>query len=214
MIKNSILVLWLSCCVSFFFMWHLMPVRFFFIIIRRIISVIKLYFCWIVFYCGFFEMNCLSIVLSIYGLKWVSNKSPFWYAALFYSSHHVVVSMFGLQHGNNFLQVLHICLLWTFRRTEYGDDAFSDVGQIDSVLFFHDLFRSHGCLQRHRKWNARVWEWKSWKILRSEHFYSRTANVCRAFIWVYAVSAGGRKKKKQIILVHATIFEFKCGQPY
>lgn len=64
--------------------------------------------------------------------------------ALSVPSHHVVVSVLGLQHDNNLLQVLQVSLVRTFRRAEDGDDAFSDVGQIDSLCFFHDCFPSHG----------------------------------------------------------------------
>lgn len=51
---------------------------------------------------------------------------------------HVVVSMLGLQHENNLLQVLQVDLLWTSGRAEDGDDAFGDVRQIYSQLFLHD----------------------------------------------------------------------------
>lgn len=52
--------------------------------------------------------------------------------------------MFGLQHENNLLQALQVELIWIFRRAEYGDDAFSDVGQINPLWFLHDWFRSRG----------------------------------------------------------------------
>ena len=48
-----------------------------------------------------------------------------------------MVSVLGPQHENNLLQVLQVDLFWTLRRAPYGDDAFSDVGQIDSLRFLH-----------------------------------------------------------------------------
>lgn len=52
-------------------------------------------------------------------------------------SHHVVVSVLGLQHGNDLQQVLQVDLVGTLSGADYGDDAFSGVRQIDS-LFLHD----------------------------------------------------------------------------
>lgn len=74
--------------------------------------------------------------------------SPFtWYltSCLFQQPHHVVVSMLGLQQEKNLTQVLQVDVLGTFKGTEYGDDAFSDVGQIDSLRLFHDRCQSRGC---------------------------------------------------------------------
>lgn len=48
--------------------------------------------------------------------------------------------MFWLQHDNKLLQVLQVGLLCAFEGAENGDDALSDVGQIDSSWFLHDWF--------------------------------------------------------------------------
>ena len=63
-----------------------------------------------------------------------------WYltSCLFQQPHHVFVSMLGLQQQKNLPQVLQVDVLRTVRGAEYGDDAFSDVGQIYSLRLFHD----------------------------------------------------------------------------
>lgn len=59
-------------------------------------------------------------------------------------SHHVVVSMLGLQHRNDLLQVLQVRVLRTPGRTEDADDALRDVRQIHLTLFLHVGFLLHG----------------------------------------------------------------------
>lgn len=57
--------------------------------------------------------------------------------SLFHPSHHVVVSVLGLQHKNDLMQVSPIDLLRTFSGAVYSYDAFSDVGQIELLQFLH-----------------------------------------------------------------------------
>lgn len=53
-------------------------------------------------------------------------------------SHHVVVPVLCLQHENDLLQALCVAGLRTVGRTEDGDDALSDVGEINVLQFGHD----------------------------------------------------------------------------
>lgn len=66
-------------------------------------------------------------------------------------SHHVVVPVLGLQHENDLLQALCVAGFGTLGRAEYGDDALSDVGEINLLQFRHDCCWSHGSLA-YRKW--------------------------------------------------------------
>lgn len=69
-------------------------------------------------------------------------------------THQEVVFVFGLQHGQDVLQVLQIDMLRTLGGTQHADDAFSDVGQIGSLRLLHgprwktETCRSSRCLQK------------------------------------------------------------------
>lgn len=52
-------------------------------------------------------------------------------------SHHVVVPVLGLQHEDDLLQALCVAGLRAVDRTEYGDDALGDVGEINLLQLGH-----------------------------------------------------------------------------
>lgn len=68
--------------------------------------------------------------------------------------HQEVVFMFGLQHGQDVLQVLQVDMLRTLGGTQHADDAFSDVGQVSSLRLLHgpgwktETCRPSRCLQK------------------------------------------------------------------
>lgn len=51
--------------------------------------------------------------------------------------HQDVVFVFGLQHGQDVLQVLQVDMFRTLGGTQHADDAFSDVGQVGSLRLLH-----------------------------------------------------------------------------
>lgn len=61
-------------------------------------------------------------------------------------SHHVVVPVLWLEHEDDLLQALCVAGFRTLGWTEYGDDALSDVGEINLLQFGHDGCWSHGLL--------------------------------------------------------------------
>lgn len=104
--------------------------------------------------------------------------------------------MLGLQHGNDLLQVVKVNILWKPTRTEYGDDALGDVGQVDLTSFFHDGWPSHWPLVRKYK----VQEFEEVTLI---------SRVNPASLWTFAESA--KHPRDWRALVHST--EVKCSQP-